>query len=47
MIAGFVGGMKDLIGAEAREVQSEITNFPDYEHLEAKGRAGEDQADDT
>jgi hypothetical protein len=50
MIAGFVGRMKDQLGGRldggpvGREVQSEITKFPDFEHLEAKGRAGEDEA---
>lgn len=39
MIAGFVGGMKDLLGGKA--VDSEITKFPNYEHLEAEGRAEE------
>lgn len=39
MVAGFVGGVKDLIGGE--KVQSEITKFPNFEHLEAEGRAGE------
>ena len=39
MIAGCVGGMKDLIGPTP--IESEITKFPDFEHLEAKGRAEE------
>jgi hypothetical protein len=39
-IAAFVGQMKDLLGS-GKDVQSEITKFPDYEHREAKGRAGE------
>jgi hypothetical protein len=39
MIAGFVGGMKDLFGG--KDVESEITKFPNYEHLEAEGRADE------
>ncbi|MDB5292578.1 MAG: hypothetical protein JWL69_3819 [Phycisphaerales bacterium] len=43
MIAGFVGGMKDLIGGQG--VESEITRFPNFEHLEAEGRA--DEADET
>ncbi len=42
MIAGFVGTMKDMLGEAGREVKSEITQFPDYEHLEAKGRAEDD-----
>src|SRR5207248_6808050 len=40
-IASFVGGFKDLIGD--RDVQAEITKFPNFEHLEAEGRA-EDNA---
>jgi hypothetical protein len=40
MIAGFVGGLKDLAGST--DIQSEITKFPDYEHLEAEGRKKED-----
>ena len=37
MIAGFAGQMKDWFGDQ---FVAEITNFPDFEHLEAKGRAG-------
>jgi hypothetical protein len=44
-IAGLVGQMKDLVSG-GRNVQSEITRFPDFEHLEAKGRAGESNEDD-
>jgi hypothetical protein len=40
MIAGFVGGMKDLTGGKG--VQAEITKFPNFERLEAEGRAGEE-----
>ena len=36
MIAGFAGQMKDWFGDD---FVAEITNFPDFEHLEAKGRA--------
>lgn len=36
MIAGFVGGMKDLIGAQG--IESQITKFPTFEHLEAEGQ---------
>ena len=43
MIAGFVGTMNDMLGDAGREVESEITEFPNYEHLEAKGRADEDR----
>lgn len=39
MIAGLVGGMKDLLGG--KDLQSEITKYPDFEHLEAEGRAEE------
>ena len=35
MIAGLAGQLKDLFGAG---VVAPITDFPDYEHLEAKGR---------
>ena len=35
MMAGLVGQYKDLLGDEAI---AEITNYPDFEHLEAKGR---------
>ena len=37
MIAGWAGQLRDMFGDE---VVSEITNFPDFEHLEARGRAG-------
>jgi hypothetical protein len=40
-IAGLAGQMKDLLGDQRKDVQSEITRFPNYEHLEAKGRAAE------
>lgn len=43
MIAGFVGEMKDWVGGP--DVQSEITKFPNFEHLEAEGRA--DEADES
>jgi hypothetical protein len=38
MIAAFAGEMKDWLGDD---VKSAITDFPDFEHLEAKGRAVE------
>lgn len=44
MIAGFVGRMKDSL--EGHTLQSEITNFPNFEHLEAEGRADEDTPGD-
>jgi hypothetical protein len=39
MIAGFVGQMTDQIGEDRREAMSEIAKFPNFENLEAKGRA--------
>ena len=38
MIASFAGELKDLLGDQ---VDSEITKFPDFEHLEAAGRGKE------
>jgi len=38
MIAGFYGTLKDMIG---EDLKSPISNFPDYEHLEADGRREE------
>ena len=38
MIASFAGELKDLLGDQ---VDSEITRFPDFEHLEAAGRGKE------
>ena len=35
MVAAFAGQFKDILGDD---VVSEITKFPDFEHLEAKGR---------
>lgn len=35
-IAGLAGELKDLLG---EDVESQITNYPDFEHLEAKGRS--------
>ena len=45
MVAGFVGQMNDQIervGRDRKSVASAITGFPNFEHLEAEGRAGED-----
>jgi hypothetical protein len=45
MIAGAVGAMKDTLeklGEDAGPLMSEITKFPNFEHLEAKGRADEE-----
>lgn len=44
MMAGFVGNVKDAMGG--KDVQSEITNFPNYEHLEAEGRRDESTPQD-
>jgi hypothetical protein len=44
MVAGVVGSLKDLIGP--KDVRAEITNYPNYEHLEAEGRREEDAAQD-
>lgn len=39
MMAGFVGRVSDWIGAAGRsKTESAITAFPDFEHLEARGR---------
>ena len=38
MIAGWAGRLKDVLGESA---QSAISEFPDFERLEAKGREGE------
>lgn len=40
MIAGFAGQLKDAMGDG---VVSEIAKFPNFEHLEAKGRDSEDE----
>jgi hypothetical protein len=37
MVAAFVGRFKDALG---KDFVAEITNFPNFEHLEAEGRAG-------
>ena len=39
VIAGLAGQFKDLLG---ERTQAEITNYPDFEHLEAKGRDSND-----
>ena len=39
MIAGFVGGMKDKLAG--KDVRAAITEYPNFEHLEAEGRADE------
>ncbi len=38
MLASFAGELKDLLGDQ---VDSEITKYPDFEHLEAAGRGKE------
>jgi hypothetical protein len=48
MVAGFVGRLNDHMekaGRDRKSVASAITEFPDFEHLEAKGRAEEDDPD--
>lgn len=45
MVAGAVGRLQDHLeqgGVDRRQIISEITSFPDFEHLEADGRAGEE-----
>jgi hypothetical protein len=37
MVAAFAGQVKNWLGDG---VEAAITDFPDFEHLEAKGRAG-------
>ncbi len=42
MVAGVAGSLQDRLekaGVNRRRIISEITKFPDFEHLEAKGRA--------
>jgi len=49
MLAGFVGRLNDHMekaGRDRRSVASAITEFPDFEHLEAEGRAGEKGLDE-
>ena len=45
MIAGVVGSMKDAMGG--KDVRAEITNYPNYEHLEAEGRREDGTEDDS
>jgi hypothetical protein len=45
MIAGFVGQMKDRFG-DSGSAKAPITRFPNFEHLEARGRAGDGDADE-
>jgi hypothetical protein len=50
MVAGFVGRLNDhteKAGRDRRSVASAITEFPDFEHLEAEGRAGENGQEGT
>ena len=45
MVAGLVGRLNDHMeraGRDRRSAASAISEFPDFEHLEAEGRAGED-----
>lgn len=41
MMAGIVGQMKDMFGDD--EITAEITDYPNFEHLEAEGRKDEDE----
>ena len=43
-VAGIVGNMKDALGG--KDMQAEITNYPNYEHLEAEGRRDEESEQD-
>ena len=38
MLAGFLGALKDAMGQEAGAVEAPIADYPDFEHLEAKGQ---------
>ena len=38
LMAGFVGSMKDMLGRLGRQAVGPITDYPNYEHLEAEGR---------
>ena len=37
-LAGFAGGLRDLLGDD---VEARSTSYPDFEHLEARGRSAE------
>ena len=46
MVAGVYGGLKDAMqeaGGNAAALQCEIAKFPNFEHLEAKGRIEKDR----
>jgi hypothetical protein len=46
LVAGLVGSLQDRLekaGVNRRQLMSEITKFPDFEHLEAKGRTDSDE----
>ena len=46
LIAGFVGAMRDTVenaGGNPKSLQSEITRYPDFEHLEADQRVKEEE----
>ena len=46
LVAGLVGSLQDRMekaGVDRRQIMSEITKFPDFEHLEAKGRTDSDK----
>ncbi len=38
IVASFTGAFKDAMGTKAGTVIAPITDFPDFEHLEADGR---------
>lgn len=43
IIPSFAGGLKDELGGERSE--SQITKYPNFEHLEAEGRGPEERAE--
>lgn len=48
LVAGFVGAMRDTVenaGGDPRTLKSEITQYPDFEHLEADQRVKEEDQD--
>jgi len=48
MVAGFVGRLSDHLeaaGRDRRSMVSAITEFPDFERLEAEGRTGEEEVE--
>lgn len=46
LIAGFIGAMRDTVenaGGDPKSLQSEITDYPNFEHLEADQRVKEEE----